>query len=964
MKTNFRSILSALFIITIVLSQFVILSSASAACAGVVYVDANSAAPSPDGCSWATAYSSLQDALAASSSGDQIWVASGTYYPDEGASQTNNDRNSSFALKHGVSIYGGFTVGATQLSRRNSDPATNGAVLSGDIDQAAGNAGNAYTVVTANGTLADIYVLDGFTITGGNQNSGSGVGGGMYIQNTSPTLRNLLITANNANGRGGGVFVISTSGVEANYSRASFTDIIVSNNTAGIGGGVYVQNGSVSLTRVTFTENTATFAAGGGLNLQTLGGPGVDEPNLPTLVAVVFTNNSAVGGGGLFNNNSQTTLDRVTFNGNTATRRGGGILNEYANPVFTNVTFSGNISFESSGVAPWGGGGILNIDGNPIFNHVTFTGNDSVNASGTAGGDAMLNLTGSVPQIANSILWADGGANDEIQNDGTSAATITDSVVQGGCPAGATCANLITNDPLLGALENNGGFTNTHALIAGSSALNSAGVNSVCANEDQRGIARPQGAGCDMGAFEFAMPGTPGPTATPTSTPVNTPTFTPQPTSTSTFTSTPAHTATKTPTVTATNTQSPFFNIGETTILGISYSGAGNQLVAQQVTLSQTATIQSLSYYVSTAGGQLRLGIYNNSGSVPGTLAAQTAAFTPVAGWNTQPVITPVSLPAGTYWLVFLPQNNTLAGRMTYAGAGRYYGYTFGALPATYSASSPSGTFRFSFYATFALGAAPTSAPSTVPTITNTPTHTSTPTHTFTPTITNTPTYTPTATITPLFTATPTNTATRTLTPTSTYTPTSTTTFTPTSTATSTPLVTATFTNTPTRTPTPTNSPTPTSTSTGGTAITIGETSVLTTPYSGMGNLLIAQQVTLSQNATIQSLSYYVSTAGGQLRLGIYANNGNAPGARLAETAAFTPVAGWNTQPVLTQTTLPAGTYWLVFLPQNNTLTGRVALAGSGRYYSYTFGALPATYSTLSTSDGFHFSMYATLLVP
>ena len=98
--------------------------------------------------------------------------------------------------------------------------------------------------------------------------------------------------------------------------------------------------------------------------------------------------------------------------------------------------------------------------------------------------------------------------------------------------------------------------------------------------------------------------------------------------------------------------------------------------------------------------------------------------------------------------------------------------------------------------------------------------------------------------------------------------------------------------------------------------------------------------------------------------MGIYANNGNAPGARLAETAAFTPVAGWNTQPVLTQTTLPAGTYWLVFLPQNNTLTGRVALSGSGRYYSYTFGALPATYSALSTSDGFHFSMYATLLVP
>jgi hypothetical protein len=100
----------------------------------------------------------------------------------------------------------------------------------------------------------------------------------------------------------------------------------------------------------------------------------------------------------------------------------------------------------------------------------------------------------------------------------------------------------------------------------------------------------------------------------------------------------------------------------------MNYSGMGNRLVAQQVTLSQSATIQSLSYYVATTGGQLRLGIYNNSGSAPGALVAQTAAFTPVAGWNTQAVTTPVSLSPGTYWLVFLPQNNTLAGRLGLSG--------------------------------------------------------------------------------------------------------------------------------------------------------------------------------------------------------------------------------------------------------------------------------------------------------
>jgi hypothetical protein len=128
-------------------------------------------------------------------------------------------------------------------------------------------------------------------------------------------------------------------------------------------------------------------------------------------------------------------------------------------------------------------------------------------------------------------------------------------------------------------------------------------------------------------------------------------------------------------------------------------------LVAQQVTLSQSATIQSLSYYVARASGQLRLGIYNNAGNGPGTLVAQTAAFTPVAGWNTRNVETPTVLPAGTYWLAFLPQNNTLAGRVAQSGTGRHYTYTFGSLPSIFSSSATSATFHFSLYATLSTSA-------------------------------------------------------------------------------------------------------------------------------------------------------------------------------------------------------------------------------------------------------------------
>ncbi|HNQ93245.1 MAG TPA: sortase [Anaerolineales bacterium] len=502
--------------ITILLfSLFSTPKSAGASCAPNHIIYVASSGSGAGGCTWATAFPLLQDAITLATSGDQIWVASGTYYPDEGAGQINNDRNSTFTLKNGVSVYGGFSVGDALLTDRDSNPAINGTVLSGDIDQVAGNANNAYTVVTTNGFLADTYVLDGFTITGGNQNSGSGVGGGMYIQNTSPTLANLIITANNANGRGGGVFIISVSAVEANYSNTSFTDVTVSNNTAGIGGGVYVQNGSPSFTRVTFTGNSSASGAGGGLNVQTLGGPGVDEPNLPTLLDVVFTSNTSVGGGGMFNNNSQSTLNRVTFSGNTATRRGGGMLNEFSSPTLTNVTFSGNISTETSAATtPWGGGGIMNIGADPVLNNVTFNGNNSVNGSGTAGGDAIKNVTqtgnASAPVIENSILWGDGGINDEVRSEGTSSATIEDSIVQGGCPALATCTNVINSNPVLSALVNNGGYTQTMAISVTGAADDAADTTTAdCAAVDQRGTARPQGVACDIGAYEIDDTGAP-----------------------------------------------------------------------------------------------------------------------------------------------------------------------------------------------------------------------------------------------------------------------------------------------------------------------------------------------------------------------------------------------------------------------------------------------------------------------
>ena len=133
-------------------------------------------------------------------------------------------------------------------------------------------------------------------------------------------------------------------------------------------------------------------------------------------------------------------------------------------------------------------------------------------------------------------------------------------------------------------------------------------------------------------------------------------------------------------------------------------SDNGNLLLAQIAKLSQTATVQSLSFYVTAASGNLILGIYDASGPKggPGALKASTASFATTTGWNTAKVVTPVSLPAGSYWLAYLPSSNALSFLKTnVTGNCAYYSYKFGSLPSKFSTSPVScNPTTWSFYAT------------------------------------------------------------------------------------------------------------------------------------------------------------------------------------------------------------------------------------------------------------------------
>lgn len=362
--------------------------------AGTLYVDGDSSCVSNCGGSWATAYPTLQDALATAASGDQIWVAAGIYYPDEGNGQTNDDRSSTFTLASGVAIYGGFAGTEAALDAR--DIAANPTVLSGDIDQndtansdgvvvdpanITGN--NAYHVVMGSG-VDDTAVLDGFIITAGQANSTNAPdnnGGGLYSLNGSPTLNNLTFSGNVASLLGGGIHFDGGSG--------SVTASNLANNQAGRGGGLSTSNGSTAtLANLIIENNSVTDSYGGGM---------YNSDSDPTLDEVIIRNNAGGRGGGLANLSSEPVLTNVTLENNSATLYGGGIFNSGGSHI--TLTQADIISNTASY-----GGGMYNSTSFPTLSLVIFTDNTS-----SAYGGGLYNIS-SDPELTNVLFHNNGGS--------------------------------------------------------------------------------------------------------------------------------------------------------------------------------------------------------------------------------------------------------------------------------------------------------------------------------------------------------------------------------------------------------------------------------------------------------------------------------------------------------------------------------------------------------------------------
>jgi hypothetical protein len=221
-----------------------------------------------------------------------------------------------------------------------------------------------------------------------------------------------------------------------------------------------------------------------------------------TMINVHVTGNTADNGGGLFAFQADgVVLTHVTVSGNEASPggNGGGIAASETPLRMTNVTVSGNRASAN------GGGLILNNPPETVLQNVTVTANSVETDTGTpAGGGFRVLNGGPTIRLGNTIIAGNTrgatGTPDDCRTPGPLASAGSNLVQDTGACLGLTGTDLVGVAPLLEPLALNGGPTATHALGPGSPAIDAG--DGGCASVDQRGLPRPQGPRCDLGAFE------------------------------------------------------------------------------------------------------------------------------------------------------------------------------------------------------------------------------------------------------------------------------------------------------------------------------------------------------------------------------------------------------------------------------------------------------------------------------
>lgn len=337
-------------------------------------------------------------------------------------------------------------------------------------NEALANGGGLYNT---SGTVA----LNASTVAG---NEAGFDGGGLYTSASGTlTLTNSIVTGNSANNDGGGLALFNTTSASATLA---LTNSIVSGNSALTGGGLIATNtGGAQTTTVTLTNST-------------------------------LSSNHAQYGGGLYSRDTTVSLTGSTISGNSAERDAGGLEGYYGTYTLLNSTVSGN----SAGQA---GGGMAFGRSTVALRFVTMVDNTADSDDDNVGSVGGIYLSQSTATVLSSIVAGNRKGQSGFADCGTLLTSLGRNLWGDGttCPnnAGGGDLNLVDLNVSITSVLNltladNGGSTQTHALLPGSPALDN-GDNVTCpvpVATDQRGFARPQGVSCDIGAVEGgAQPG-------------------------------------------------------------------------------------------------------------------------------------------------------------------------------------------------------------------------------------------------------------------------------------------------------------------------------------------------------------------------------------------------------------------------------------------------------------------------
>ena len=488
----------------------------------------------------------LRDAIDGGLDGDTIVFAAGltgTITLNQGELNVGDDLN---IVGPGADL---LTVSGNNASTVFYFCANNGAQLSG-VTITGGSAPQGAALYEES---CSPVTLDSVVITG---NTSTGIGGAIYTQDNL-TIRNSVVTNNIGGGNGAGMYVDGTLTMEGT--------VVTGNASSGEGGGVYV-TGSATITGSTISNNTATLGGGGvrgksdavitnsTIDGNTAGGTGggVNADGSVTITGSTISGNiaSGAGAGGVFGYGDLTVATSTIENNMATAGNGGGLYVETSGGTIsiTSSTLSGNSAGYNGGAMHLGGS-----NGTVLIANSTITGN-----SGSVGGGLDFAASNTVTLAQDTIvgnsasstipLYSGGGIH---FGDPLGTISLSGTIVSGntaaagpadigfGSPASTSgsitatnsllgtidsrltvggSANVMSTDPGVSALADNGGPTRTMLLLATSAALDAGPVPVATfpGNEfDQRGAGFPRvlGTKADIGAVEGT--GTPVPPAPP-----------------------------------------------------------------------------------------------------------------------------------------------------------------------------------------------------------------------------------------------------------------------------------------------------------------------------------------------------------------------------------------------------------------------------------------------------------------